>query len=290
MEWFLDCLGRAIDGAQVTLSAVLAKARFWDQIKGVAMNDRLRLMINRLRDGFEGKLTTSKYAKLAKCSQDTAHRDISRWSTMACSFAIPKAAAAQVIRSRPVITLLTDEGHRGFWRGHHLPKPCLFGTAKPRPKSFESRLCGGGRRRESFGRRIGCGGLEGPKPSSQLPVGSGTQFGAPPKARGESAKGRKNIDMERTVQAVYEDVVLRPVEPIPLERLHEADKLTPELVFRDPYLLDFLGLKDTTTSRPAHLQDHAASRGAGKAMRGYGDHLQPVQDYLFGISRRSAGG
>ncbi len=76
MEWFLGCLGRAIDGAQVTLSAVLGKARFWERIKAVRLNDRQRLVINRLLDGFEGKLTTSKYATLAKCSQDTAHRDI----------------------------------------------------------------------------------------------------------------------------------------------------------------------------------------------------------------------
>jgi Fic family protein len=76
MEWFLGCLGRAIDGAQVTLSAVLGKARFWERIKAVQLNDRQRLVINRLLNGFEGKLTTSKYAKLAKCSQDTAHRDI----------------------------------------------------------------------------------------------------------------------------------------------------------------------------------------------------------------------
>jgi Fic family protein len=76
MEWFLDCLGRAIDGAHVTLSAVLAKARLWERIKGVPLNERQRLVINRLLDGFEGKLTTSKYAKVAKCSQDTAHRDI----------------------------------------------------------------------------------------------------------------------------------------------------------------------------------------------------------------------
>lgn len=76
MEWFLGCLGRAIDGAHTTLAAVLAKARFWDAIAGVAINDRQRRVLNRLLDGFEGKLTTSKYAKLAKCSQDTALRDI----------------------------------------------------------------------------------------------------------------------------------------------------------------------------------------------------------------------
>jgi Fic family protein len=76
MEWFLGCPGRAIDGAQVTLGAVLEKARFWDRIQTVQLNQRQRLVINRLLDGFEGKLATSKYAKLAKCSQDTAHRDI----------------------------------------------------------------------------------------------------------------------------------------------------------------------------------------------------------------------
>jgi Fic family protein len=75
-EWFLGCLGRAIDGAQTTLGTVLAKARFWEAITGVAINERQRLVINRLLNGFEGKLTTSKYAKLAKCSQDTAFRDI----------------------------------------------------------------------------------------------------------------------------------------------------------------------------------------------------------------------
>jgi Fic family protein len=76
MDWFLGCLGRAIDGAQTMLGAVLAKARFWESIAGVEINPRQRLVLNRLLDGFEGKLTTSKYAKLAKCSQDTALRDI----------------------------------------------------------------------------------------------------------------------------------------------------------------------------------------------------------------------
>lgn len=76
MEWFVGCLGRAIDGAQTTLSGVLAKARFWEGIADVAINERQRQVLNRLLDGFEGKLTTSKYAKLTKSSQDTALRDI----------------------------------------------------------------------------------------------------------------------------------------------------------------------------------------------------------------------
>ena len=76
MEWFLGCLGRAIDGAQSILSAILAKARFWDRINGVPLKERQRLVLNRLLDGFEGKLTNAKYAALAKCSHDTALRDI----------------------------------------------------------------------------------------------------------------------------------------------------------------------------------------------------------------------
>ena len=76
MEWFVGCLGRAIEGAQETHRLLLVKARFWEQLKGVPLNERQRQVINRLWSGFEGKLTTSKYAALAKCSQDTAHRDI----------------------------------------------------------------------------------------------------------------------------------------------------------------------------------------------------------------------
>jgi Fic family protein len=76
MEWFLACMGRAIDGAESALQAVLFKARFWERFRDVSLNDRQRLVLNRLLDGFEGKLNTSKYAKLAKCSQDTALRDI----------------------------------------------------------------------------------------------------------------------------------------------------------------------------------------------------------------------
>jgi Fic family protein len=76
MTWFLGCLGRAIDGAQTTLKSVLSKARFWETFATTPLNDRQRKIVNRLLDGFEGKLTTSKYAKLTGCSQDTALRDI----------------------------------------------------------------------------------------------------------------------------------------------------------------------------------------------------------------------
>jgi Fic family protein len=75
MEWFLQCLGRAFDDTETTLAAVLRKARFWEK-HGNAINDRQRMVLNRLLDGFDGKLTTVKWAKLAKCSHDTALRDI----------------------------------------------------------------------------------------------------------------------------------------------------------------------------------------------------------------------
>jgi Fic family protein len=76
MAWFLGCLGRAIEGAQGILGTVLSKARFWESVGDFRLNERQRLALNRLLDGLEGKLTTSKWAKLAKCSHDTALRDI----------------------------------------------------------------------------------------------------------------------------------------------------------------------------------------------------------------------
>ena len=74
--WFLECLNRALIAAEKELSAVLYKARFWDHIKEFDLNNRQRKMINHLLDDFEGKLTSSKWAKMCKCSQDTAGRDI----------------------------------------------------------------------------------------------------------------------------------------------------------------------------------------------------------------------
>jgi Fic family protein len=77
MLWFLGCLDRAIQSAHGTLAGVLTKARFWQSVSAMSINDRQRLVLRRLLEGFQGKLTTSKWAKLAKCSQDTALRDIS---------------------------------------------------------------------------------------------------------------------------------------------------------------------------------------------------------------------
>ena len=76
LQWFMGCLDRGIVRAEATLSTVLFKSRFWDVVNRSPVNPRQQAVINRLLDGFEGKLTTSKYAKLAKCSADTALRDI----------------------------------------------------------------------------------------------------------------------------------------------------------------------------------------------------------------------
>jgi Fic family protein len=76
LEWFLNCLDRAFDSTETTLAAVMRKANFWERNEGRPINDRQRRLLNKLFDGFEGKLTSSKWAKIAKCSQDTAQRDI----------------------------------------------------------------------------------------------------------------------------------------------------------------------------------------------------------------------
>src|SRR5690606_25652609 len=76
LEWFLACLDRAIIGAEAVLGSVLEKARFWENHPREEFNERQRSMLDRLLDGFVGKLTSSKWARLTKCSPDTALRDI----------------------------------------------------------------------------------------------------------------------------------------------------------------------------------------------------------------------
>ncbi len=76
LSWFLGCLDRSIENADQTLAQVLHKARIWQRINRRPVNDRQRRVINRLLNGFEGFLSTSKYVKLAKCSADTALRDV----------------------------------------------------------------------------------------------------------------------------------------------------------------------------------------------------------------------
>lgn len=76
LTWFLTTLHQAIVNAQGTLEAVLGKSRFWQHWAATPMNERQIMLLNRLLDGFEGKLTSSKWAAIAKCSPDTALRDI----------------------------------------------------------------------------------------------------------------------------------------------------------------------------------------------------------------------
>jgi Fic family protein len=75
-DWFLTCLQSAIEGAQETLASILSKSHFWERFAKETLNERQIKILNKLLDGFVGKLTTSKWAKIAKCSQDTAYRDI----------------------------------------------------------------------------------------------------------------------------------------------------------------------------------------------------------------------
>ncbi len=78
LKWFLSCLDRAILNTDNVLSNILAKSHFWKQHAEVSLNARQIKMINQLLDGFEGNLTTKKWAKICKCSEDTALRDITR--------------------------------------------------------------------------------------------------------------------------------------------------------------------------------------------------------------------
>lgn len=76
IEWFLKCLDRSLESSEQTLSDVMLKSRFWDTYSSTRFNSRQQVMLNKLLDGFEGKLVSSKWAKITKCSPDTALRDI----------------------------------------------------------------------------------------------------------------------------------------------------------------------------------------------------------------------
>jgi Fic family protein len=74
--WFFSCLEEAINRASETIERTIFKTKYWNRFRDVSINERQRKIINRLWDGFQGKLTTSKWAKMCSCSQDTALRDI----------------------------------------------------------------------------------------------------------------------------------------------------------------------------------------------------------------------
>lgn len=76
LVWYLNCLKHALENSENSIAKILNKTHFWDRIKDVPINERQRLMINKLLEGFDGKLKSSKWAKITKCSEDTALRDI----------------------------------------------------------------------------------------------------------------------------------------------------------------------------------------------------------------------
>lgn len=76
LDWFLNCLYRALETSEGTMQKALHKSEFWDKHKDTIINSRQRLMLNKLLDGFDGNLKSSKWAKITKCSTDTALRDI----------------------------------------------------------------------------------------------------------------------------------------------------------------------------------------------------------------------
>jgi len=76
LEWFLNCLLRSIENSVKILEKVIFKHTFWLKHTQISFNDRQRKILTLLMDDFEGVLNTTKWAKIAKCSQDTALRDI----------------------------------------------------------------------------------------------------------------------------------------------------------------------------------------------------------------------
>jgi len=76
IKWFLNCLINSLKSTDIVLNRVLYKAEFWRKHSNTIINERQKKLLNKILDGFEGKLTSSKWAKIAKCSKDTAIRDI----------------------------------------------------------------------------------------------------------------------------------------------------------------------------------------------------------------------
>ena len=130
MDWFLSCLGRAIEYAETALASVLAKAGFWDRNAGISINDRQRTAINHLLDGIDGKLTTSRWAQMTRCSQDTALRDITelmeRGMEILCGIRRVAGVPATLLRRRRTPGVLTQQ--------HKLPRgrPDRFAMTSPK--------------------------------------------------------------------------------------------------------------------------------------------------------------
>jgi Fic family protein len=108
IRWFLGCMGRAIEESLTTLAGVSQKAAFWEwmdrleQVEAFQLNERQRKMLNRLLDGFEGKLTSGKWALIAKCSQDTAQRDMAALAERGVLIREPGGGRSTAYRLGPV--------------------------------------------------------------------------------------------------------------------------------------------------------------------------------------------
>ena len=76
ITWFLECLKNALDNSKVLLERILVKAQFWRKYQSTSFNERQRKLVNKMLDGIDGKMTSSKWSKMAKCSKDSAVRDI----------------------------------------------------------------------------------------------------------------------------------------------------------------------------------------------------------------------
>ncbi len=146
--WFLQCLDRAFAGAETILASVLRKARFWDAHASDALNDRQRLVVNRLLNGFEGKLTSSKYATLAKCSQDTAARDIDDLSHKGILARDPAGGRST---SYSLIASATDAVEAvARWVIAHADNAVWDGPRMPSPEERQARI----ERIEAIGREL----------------------------------------------------------------------------------------------------------------------------------------
>src|SRR6185312_15337395 len=82
IEWFLNCLQGALENTEDAVTRILKKAQFWGKHSATDINERQRRMLNKLFDGFEGNLTSSKWATITKCSSDTAVNDINELISM----------------------------------------------------------------------------------------------------------------------------------------------------------------------------------------------------------------
>lgn len=102
LEWFLGTLLRALQGAEESLNGVLTKARFWQHWAGTSLNDRQINLLNRLLDGFTGNLTSKKWAVIAKCSPDTALRDITDLITKGVLMKAPAGGRSTHYKLKPL--------------------------------------------------------------------------------------------------------------------------------------------------------------------------------------------